>query len=148
MVNVSETQNRQLEAPDGAAHLEIRLLGPIAITRGGKSVAIASKKARALLGYLALREGAEISRDILTGLLWGERSEGQARASLRQTLSELRSALAGPSQHPIVATKEAITWKPGTTWIDARVVATASSSQDEASLSEAAKLIGGELMEG
>ena len=42
------------------------------------------------------------SRGVLTGLLWGERSEDQARASLRQTLSELRGALAEPARQSIM----------------------------------------------
>ena len=83
------------------------------------------KKSRALLAYLALREGAEVSREVLIGLLWGERSEGQARASLRQALSELRLHSAGSGPHPIVATKEAVTWVPGSAWIDAAVLAAA-----------------------
>src|SRR5262249_15844155 len=66
--------------------LRIRLLGPMTVTVDGRPVTIAAKKARALLGYLALREGAEVARGVITGLLWGERSESQARASLRQTL--------------------------------------------------------------
>jgi two-component SAPR family response regulator len=83
----------------------------------GRPVAVASKKARALLGYLALREGAEVSRGVLSGLLWGERSESQARASLRQTLSELRAAL-GSASPSIMASKETVAWVAGSAWID------------------------------
>jgi hypothetical protein len=54
-----------------------------------------------------------MSRTLLTGLLWGERSESQARASLRQTLSELRAALAPSASKAILATKEAVTWIAG-----------------------------------
>ena len=146
--NVKRVQVRQLRSADRASGLRVRLLGPITIVSDGKPVVIASKKARALLGYLALREGAEVSRDILSGLLWGERSEGQARASLRQTLSDLRAALTGASQQPLMATKETVTWIPGAAWIDASIMASAASSQDDEILEEAAALIGGELMEG
>jgi DNA-binding SARP family transcriptional activator len=97
--NVSAAQNRQLRSSETATHLHIRLLGPVLIAKDGRSVAIASKKARALLGYLALREGSEVPRSIITGLLWGERGEDQARASLRQTFTELRGALGGTMQH-------------------------------------------------
>src|SRR5262249_14536430 len=106
------------------------------------------KKARALLGYLALREGAEVARGFLTGLLWGERSESQARASLRQTLSELKGALGETASSSIVASKEAIAWAPESAWIDTRLVESAAGSTDEATLREAADLAGGELMEG
>ena len=97
--------------------LRIHLLGSMTIETDGRPVAVASKKARALLGYLALREGAEVSRGVLTGLLWGERSESQARASLRQTLSELRAAL-GSASPSIMASKETVAWVAGSAWID------------------------------
>lgn len=148
MGNVNTAQNQQLRSPQGAVGLRIRLLGPVAVANDGRAVAIASKKARALLGYLALRQGNEISRGVLTGLLWGERSESQARASLRQTLSELRSALAGTGSSSIIASKETISWVPGSAWIDAKVVESAAHSEDDNPLLDAADLIGGELMEG
>jgi DNA-binding SARP family transcriptional activator len=80
--------------------------------------------------------------------LWGERSDGQARASLRQTLSELRTVLGGSAEHSIIATKENITWVSGSAWIDAKVLESAAGSKEEDTLSEAADLINGELMEG
>ena len=146
--NVNTAQNQRLRSSVGASSLRIRLLGPISITNDGQPIAIPSKKARALIGYLALREGTEAARTSLAGLLWGERGEDQARASLRQTLTELRGALGGVAQHPIVATKEALTWAPGSAWIDGRVLATLADSEDEDALKEAAELIGGDLMEG
>jgi TolB-like protein/DNA-binding SARP family transcriptional activator len=148
MGNVSTVQNQQLWSPKSSVGLRIRLLGPVAVVNDGKPVAIASKKARALLGYLALRQGTENSRGVLTGLLWGERSESQARASLRQTLSELRSALAGTAGSSIIASKEAITWVPGSAWIDAKVLESVAASEDDGALRDAAELIGGDLMEG
>jgi TolB-like protein len=128
--------------------LRIRLLGPMAILHDGKLVTVAAKKARALVGYLALREGSEVPRSVLTGLLWGERSEEQARGSLRQTLSELRTALAASVPPPIIATKEAVCWVPGSAWIDALVLEAAAAGDDEETLRYGAGLIGGELMEG
>ena len=146
VANVKTAQVRQLRSATGG--LRLRLLGPVAIVHDGKPVAIAAKKARALLGYLALREGTEVPRGVLTGLLWGERSEEQARGSLRQTLSELRAALSGSAEPSIVATKESVTWTPGSAWIDARILEAAAASEAEDALREAAELIGGDLMEG
>jgi DNA-binding SARP family transcriptional activator len=147
VANVKTAQVRQLRSVAGAAGLRIRLLGPMTVTIDGRPVAIAAKKARALLGYLALREGAEVARGVLTGLLWGERSESQARASLRQTLSELKGALGETASSSILASKEAIAWAQGSAWIDAGQVERAAGSTDEAALREAAALTGGELME-
>src|SRR5262249_36724149 len=114
--------------------LRIRLLGSVTIEIDGRPVAVASRKARALLGYLALREGTEVSRGVITGLLWGERSESQARASLRQTLSELRAALAGSASQSITANKEAVAWAAASAWIDAKVVETAAGCTDDDAL--------------
>src|SRR5262245_56603729 len=146
MGTVSRAQKRQLQSAE--AGLRIRLLGPLKIENNGNAVALSSKKARALLGYLVLRQGTEISRSILTGLLWGERSDSQARASLRQTLSELRGALAGSINRPIVSSKEAISWSPGMAWIDTNFLESAVEADDYETLRQAAELVGGELMEG
>lgn len=147
MGSVKTPQDRQLRSADDAAGLRIRLLGPMSITNDGQPVLIVSRKGRALIGYLALREGVEFARLSLTRLLWGERSEGQARASLRQTLSELRSALDGSVQS-IVATRETVKWMPGSAWLDAKALETLANTDDIDALKEAARLIGGDLMEG
>lgn len=146
MGNVNTAQKEHLRSAVRATGLRIRLLGPLSIANGSETVVVASKKARALVGYLALRQGTEVSRSVLTGLLWGERSESQARASLRQTLSELRGF--GSLRQSIVATKEAVAFAPGSAWIDAKVFESAAGSGDEGALREAAELIVGDLMEG
>ena len=80
MANVNKTQNRQLQASESRAGLRICLLGPVAIEIDGMPVVIASKKARALLGYLVQRGGTDVARSTITGLLWSERGEEQACA--------------------------------------------------------------------
>lgn len=148
MGNVKTAQNRELRFATRTAGLNIRLLGPMGITNDGIPIVIPSRKSRALVGYLALREGTEVARANLTGLLWGDRSEAQARASLRQTLSELRRTLGDPARRSIVATKETITWASGSAWVDAKVLESVAHSENEEVLGEAVELIGGDLMEG
>src|SRR5579872_6955104 len=63
--NVKTAQIQQLRSADDEVGLRIRLLGPVAIAVAGRPVALASRKARALVGYLALREGTEVSRSFL-----------------------------------------------------------------------------------
>jgi hypothetical protein len=46
------------------------------------------------------------------------------------------------------ATKEAVTFAPGSAWIDAKAVEAAVDLSDEIELESAAQLIAGELMEG
>jgi DNA-binding SARP family transcriptional activator len=75
--------------------LELRVLGELDITRGGVPVPrLATRKDAVLLTYLAVT-GRPHPREALAGLLWGESPEPAARASLRQTLSDVRAAL-GP----------------------------------------------------
>jgi len=50
------------------------------------------KKTLALLAYLAVT-GKAHSREFLAGLLWGESTDANARASLRKSLAELREKL-------------------------------------------------------
>jgi TolB-like protein len=148
MANVKAAQVRHLRSAEAARGLCIRLLGPMAILHNGKPVTVPAKKARALIGYLSLREGSDIPRGVLTGLLWGDRSEEQARGSLRQTLSELRNAFAEAAPQPIIATKEAVCWVPGSAWIDAKRLEAVAACEDDETLLSAATLIGGDLMEG
>jgi TolB-like protein/DNA-binding SARP family transcriptional activator/Flp pilus assembly protein TadD len=56
------------------------------------------RKARAVVTYLASHAGAAINRERLCALLWSERGDQQARASLRQTLLELRPYTMGASR--------------------------------------------------
>jgi TolB-like protein/two-component SAPR family response regulator/cytochrome c-type biogenesis protein CcmH/NrfG len=148
MSNVKKAQNRHLQASESGAGLRIFLLGPVMVEIDGKPVTIASKKARALLGYLVQRGGTEVARSTITGLLWGERGEEQARASLRQTLSELRAALAGPDQQSISANNESITWAAESAWTDSKEFESAVRSDDDGALLKAAPLMRGEFMEG
>jgi len=59
----------------------------------GRRLRIASRKARALLAYLALPVGRCSHRAELAALLWPNASASRARASLRRALSDLRSAI-------------------------------------------------------
>ncbi|WHO38557.1 trifolitoxin synthesis, TfuA [Sphingobium sp. AP49] len=56
-----------------------------------------SRKSCAILAYLALEPDRRASRERLVGLLWSDRGEEQARASLRQALTELRNHPSAPA---------------------------------------------------
>ena len=60
------------------------------LTADEEAVPGISRKARALMAYLALQTGHSQSREKLAGLLWGGNGEPQARMNLRQTLSAIR----------------------------------------------------------
>src|SRR5713226_3757867 len=98
--------------PDGAASpargsrkallpLSLRVLGSVAIERGGERLELPpSKKTRALLGYL-LVEGREQTREHLCSLFWDLPDD--PRGALRWSLSRLRPLLDLPGRQRVVA---------------------------------------------
>ncbi|WP_010125485.1 AfsR/SARP family transcriptional regulator [Sphingomonas sp. KC8] len=72
---------------------ELRCWGQFALFHRGEreDCSPRGRKARAIIAYLASHNGAGTSRERLAGLLWSERGDRQARASLRQSLFELRT---------------------------------------------------------
>src|SRR5579884_2492282 len=80
-------------APDDAPRLVLSLVGRLSIRFQGRPVELRTRKAAAVLGYLALSETKRESRERLVGLLWSRSDEEKARASLRQVIRELRTVL-------------------------------------------------------
>ena len=69
------------------------LLGSPRIERDGAPLEVDTRKALALVAYLAVT-GQPQTRDALAGLLWPEYGQARARAALRRTLSALQRARA------------------------------------------------------
>lgn len=94
MRGIASLQNREpVAAPEGARRLSISLVGHLALRFSGRAVELRTRKAAAVLGYLALSESKRESRERLVGLLWSRSDEERARASLRQVVRELRQVL-------------------------------------------------------
>jgi len=74
--------------------LSISIVGPFSASCGGYEVRLKTRKAGAVLAYLALSETRQESRERLVGFLWSRSEELKARTSLRQILHDLRQALA------------------------------------------------------
>lgn len=74
------------------AQIKICLLGAPLIELDGKSADFDTRKAIALLAYLAVTQESH-TRDSLATLLWPELDQSRARAALRRTLSALKSAV-------------------------------------------------------
>jgi predicted ATPase/DNA-binding SARP family transcriptional activator len=72
---------------------QFRLLGPIAVTRDGKPVALGGQKRRALLAVLLLEPNQVVSRDGLIDALWGEDPPDTARNTIQVYVSQLRKLL-------------------------------------------------------
>jgi DNA-binding SARP family transcriptional activator len=80
-------------APESVHRLALSLVGRLSIRFQGRPVELRTRKAAAVLGYLALSETKQESRERLVGLLWSRSDEEKARASLRQVIRELRTVL-------------------------------------------------------
>ena len=74
--------------------LRLAVLGPPRLELDGAAVEVDTRKAIALLVYLAVT-GERHGREALAGLLWPEYDEAHARAALRRTLSALNKGLRG-----------------------------------------------------
>lgn len=85
------TNCAMLPAGKGDGLLDIRLLGDPTVTRDGAEVDVDTRKAIAMLAYLAMERTAD--RETLAGLLWAESAPERARATLRRTLSALRGGV-------------------------------------------------------
>ena len=72
--------------------LELWLLGRAQATLEGSPVRLATRKALALLAYLAVQGGTH-HRESVACLLWPEQHQAQALASLRQALYTLRRSI-------------------------------------------------------
>src|ERR1044071_8003845 len=74
--------------------LLLGLLGPLRlVSSAGDDLTPKARKTRALLALIALSKNP-VPRARLCDLLWGDRGEDQAKASLRQALYELRGLAA------------------------------------------------------
>ena len=97
------------------SQLTIHLLGTPGIARDGAPVAMDTRKATALLAYLAVT-GRSHAREALAALLWPEYDDEHARSALRRTLSTLRAALDAPH---LVIDRDTVSLIPGAgLWVD------------------------------
>ena len=131
------------------ARLQLTLLGGFdARIIPGEPLDIATRKTRALLAYLALPTGRAHSRDKLTGLLWSDRGDEQARNSLRQALAELVRALAGVEPSPLVKGRDTLALDPQAVEVDAIAFERLAASETADDLRHAMRLYAGELLDG
>jgi DNA-binding SARP family transcriptional activator len=128
--------------------LRINLFGGLEIKQvSGETVVIPSRKAAALVGYLALTSPHAILRSKLAGLLWEGRFGDNARANLRQALLTLRRMLPRCTE-VISAERDDIRILPNTVITDVQEFEWLLESPDLAGMARAAALYRGELLDG
>src|SRR5262245_1000134 len=129
--------------------LNLTLLGGFRAHLGAVgSIALPTRKAQALLAYLASPLGSAHSRDKLASLLWGNAVETTARTSLRQTLYALRKSLRDADPRPLVVDGETAALDPGAVTVDVREFELRAIEGTPSALAEAASLYQGDFLEG
>lgn len=130
------------------ANLELRLLGGYEGTfASGDALEIPTRKSWALLSFLVLQPGRELSRERLAGLLWSGRDDDQARASLRQSLYEIRTALGRELADALEASREGVALHAGRIGVDVLRFERLLKHDDIPNLEAAISLYGGALLE-
>jgi DNA-binding SARP family transcriptional activator len=107
----------------GAPALQVRLLGPVTIARGGVALALpASRKARALLAYLSLASKA-VARSQLCELLWDVPND--PRGELRWCLSKIRGLVDEPGRRRVETHGDSVRLDLADCFVDASEIARA-----------------------
>jgi TolB-like protein len=128
--------------------VKLDLLGGFRLTGGdGRAVDIPAKKNRALIGILAMAPRGEVTRDRLTGLLWSDRGEEQAKGSLRQALVALRKDFAELGADPLLLNGEHVALDRNVVTFDVVEFLAASASTDPTELRRAADLYAGPFLD-
>ena len=131
------------------ARLSLTLLGGFrARLESRAALAFPTRKAQALLAYLALPPGVAHPRDKLASLLWGSTMETTARTSLRQTLYALRKSLRKGDRSPLRVEGNTVALDPSAVTVDVIAFEQRMAEGTPEALTEGAELYRGELLDG
>jgi DNA-binding SARP family transcriptional activator len=130
------------------APAQCQMFGAFALEGPDGPVRVRGRRGRALLAYLAFAGPAGASRERLSGLLWSDRGEEQARASLRQCLLELRQELADGGLDLLDVARQHVSLQPGSLTSDVTALEAAIRDGDNAALAQGLRaIVGKELLE-
>ena len=129
-----------------AAGLKLTLLGGFqAQLEAGAALVLPTRKAQALLAYLAVPLGQAHPREKLATLLWGDMQDAQARGNLRYALSRIRKALPRSVRPGLVLDGPSVALDPAVVDVDvARLEGLVADGRPEA-LEQIAGLYRGEI---
>jgi TolB-like protein/Tfp pilus assembly protein PilF len=129
--------------------LHIRLFGGFEARAGdGPAIELPTKKTQALFAYLAIRPGEARTREKIADLLWSDRGDAQAKASLRQALTALRKALKRLDPDALSVEGELLSLDPSAVEVDVERFERLVEEGSTGSLEEAASLYRGDLLDG
>src|SRR5580765_5168335 len=129
--------------------LKVTLFGGFdARLASGAGPSLPTKKAQALLAYLAVRPGQRHARDKLAALLWGDKSDGQARDRLRHALLDLRRALDGPAPSVMRIEGQTLAMDPAAVEVDVAAFEACVAQGTPQALEQASELYRGDFLLG
>jgi DNA-binding SARP family transcriptional activator len=127
--------------------VSLKLLGPADDCIPATARRLSTRKAIAVLGYLAMRGPETVRRSDLASLLWGDVPARQARHSLRQSVLQVRAALA-PRRDLLITDREMVQLDVTRMRVDARSMEWLLKRGTSASVRRACALYRGELLAG
>src|SRR5499427_9479534 len=130
------------------ARLTLRLFGGLQARFGERGLTFQTRKAQALLAYLAVRPEEKYTRNKLAATFWGDAGKEQARQSLRQSLSALRSAFAPLETRILVVEGDRVTLDSSRIDVDVVEFERLSARGTLRDLEQAAALYVGDLLDG
>jgi TolB-like protein/Tfp pilus assembly protein PilF len=129
------------------AELKLRLLGEFEL-EGASRPRLSTRKAEALLAYLALSAGQAHGRDKLAGILWGGKDERKAHHNLAQALHVIRGALKSNGDDPLIADGGTVALDPAGIEVDAAAFERLAGQRTAEALTAAVDLYRGDLLDG
>jgi DNA-binding SARP family transcriptional activator len=131
------------------AEINLSLLGACNVC-GNDSCALDFRlsKTKLLLIYLSMQQGVSTSREKLAYLFWTEHQSTQARANLRQVLSELRKFFEPVAPSCLRADRTEVSLDPSCVNVDAIEFGKLSELDKREPLEQAAQLYNGQFLDG
>lgn len=133
---------------NGPPSLRIRVLGGFALEAGGRLIELPTRKACALVTYLACSPGRAHSREKLAALLWGDRGREQTQRSLRQAVFGVRRALPAWAKPALVSDARNVEMNGANVLVDAVELERATLAGSREALSSISELYAGPLFDG
>jgi len=133
----------------GEARLKLTLLGGFqAQIEAGAALVLPTRKAQALLAYLALPPGQAHPREKLATLLWGDMQDAQARGNLRHALSRIRKALPRRARPGLILDGPSVALDPAVVDVDVTRFERLVADGHPEALEQIAGLYRGDLLAG
>jgi len=140
-VKLPKLDHRERSQPDSTDLLEIQLFGGIGLRFLDRDVPLTNRKAKALIGLLALCAKHSETREAIVGQLWSDTEEHKARASLRQVAHQLREAFDAVTFRGFSTGRTEVVLDPATINVDvAQVCASTKVGRPHALLLERMRL--------